>query len=65
MNAIKADPSVESCYPFGQYHHVVFKTQENSKQVLEKIAAAGNFKDVEIAQIEPNIEDCFMALMTD
>ena len=65
MNAIKADPSVESCYPFGQYHHVVFKTQENSKQVLEKIVATGNFKDVEIAQIEPNIEDCFMALMTD
>src|SRR5580693_5594125 len=25
MNAIKKDPSVESCYPFGQYHHVVFK----------------------------------------
>ena len=65
MNAIKADPLVESCYPFGQYHHVVFKTQENSKQRLENIAAAGNFKDVEIAQIEPNIEDCFMALMID
>ena len=65
MNAIKADPLVESCYPFGQYHHVVFKTQENSKQVLEKIVATGNFKDVEIAQIEPNIEDCFMALMID
>ncbi len=65
MNAIKADPFVQSCYPFGQYHHVVFKTQENSKKRLENIAAAGNFKDVEIAQIEPNIEDCFMALMTD
>ena len=25
MNAIKEDPEVESCYPFGQYHHVVFK----------------------------------------
>ena len=65
MNAIKADPFVQSCYPFGQYHHVVFKTEENSKKRLENIAAAGNFKDVEIAQIEPNIEDCFMALMTD
>ena len=65
MNAIKADSRVESCYPFGQYHHVVFKVQEDSKELLEKIAAAGNFKNVEIAKIEPNIEDCFMALMTD
>ncbi len=37
MNAIKDDPQVESCYPFGQYHHVVFKTQENSKEKLEQI----------------------------
>jgi len=43
MNAIKDDPAVESCYPFGQYHHVVFKTQENSKQKLEQIAQKGNY----------------------
>jgi len=65
MNTIKDDPSVESCYPFGQYHHVVFKTQENSKQKLENIAREGHYTDVEIKPIEPNIEDCFMALMTD
>src|ERR1035437_7438873 len=29
MNVIKEDPSVESCYSFGQYHHVVFKSREN------------------------------------
>jgi len=65
MNAIKDDPSVESCYPFGQYHHVVFKTQENSRQKLEQIAKHGNYTDVEVHPIEPNIEDCFMALMND
>ncbi|HEY5326175.1 MAG TPA: ABC transporter ATP-binding protein [Mucilaginibacter sp.] len=65
MNAIKDDPSVESCYPFGQYHHVVFKTQENSRQKLEQIAKQGNYTDVEVHPIEPNIEDCFMALMKD
>ena len=65
MNAIKDDPSVESCYPFGQYHHVVFKTQENSRQKLEQIAKQGNYTDVEVYPIEPNIEDCFMALMKD
>jgi len=64
MNAIKEDSSVESCYPFGQYHHIVFKTQENSKEKLENIAKEGHYTDVEVKPIEPNIEDCFMALMT-
>lgn len=63
MNDIKADAAVESCFPFGQYHHVVFKTPENSKEKLEQIVQKGNYKDAEIKTIKPNIEDCFMALM--
>ena len=63
LNAIKDNPEVESCYPFGQFHHVVFKKEENSRGKLEQIAQKGNFKEVEIASIKPNIEDCFMALM--
>ncbi len=63
MNAIKDDASVESCYPFGQYHHVVFKSQENNKERIEQILQKGNYTNVEIRSIKPNIEDCFMALM--
>lgn len=63
MNAIRDEPSVESCYPFGQYHHVVFKTHENNKEQLEQIAQKGKYTQVEIRSIKPNIEDCFMALM--
>ena len=63
MNAIKADVSVESCYPFGQFHHVVFKTQNDGQTKLEEIAMKGHYSNVEIKSIEPNIEDCFMALM--
>ena len=63
MKSIKENKSVESCYPFGQYHHVVFKAQENSKELLEQIAQKGNYTQVDIHSIEPNIEDCFMALM--
>ena len=63
MNAILADPLVESCYSFGQYHHVVFKSDKNNKEELEKITAKGNFSAVEIHAIQPGIEDCFMALM--
>jgi ABC-2 type transport system ATP-binding protein len=63
MNDIKDDPSIESCYPFGQYHHVVFKKDGNNKPILEKIVQKGNYTNVEIDSIKPNIEDCFMALM--
>jgi len=63
MNAIKADPEVESCYPFGQYHHVTFKQPGNDKAKLEELTHTGNYTQVEIHSIEPNIEDCFMKLM--
>jgi len=63
LNAIKDDDSVESCYPFGQNHHVVFKDAANGKEKIEEIAKKGNFTGLEINSIEPNIEDCFMALM--
>jgi ABC-type multidrug transport system ATPase subunit len=63
MNAIKADPSVESCFSFGQYHHVVFKRGDNDKERLEQIIQNGKYTNVTIQSIKPNIEDCFMALM--
>jgi len=63
MNAIKMDPEVESCYSFGQYHHIVFKNPAEDKKRLEEIAERGHYTQVEIHSIEPNIEDCFMALM--
>ncbi len=63
MNELKSDPLVESCYPFGQVHHVVFKTRDHSEEKLEHITKQGNYNQVEIKLIEPGIEDCFMALM--
>jgi ABC-2 type transport system ATP-binding protein len=65
MNAIKNDSSVESCYPFGQYHHVVFKNPGDDRKKLEEILRSGHFTQTAVQSIEPNIEDCFMALMKD
>jgi ABC-type multidrug transport system ATPase subunit len=65
MNAIKKDPAVESCYPFGQYHHITFKTTGTEKSILDRIIRNGSYTGAEIHPIEPNIEDCFMALMRD
>jgi ABC-2 type transport system ATP-binding protein len=63
MNLVKADPEVESCYPFGQVHHVVFKEPGREREKLEILTRAAGFTEVQIHPIEPNIEDCFMALM--
>ncbi|WP_199121452.1 ABC transporter ATP-binding protein [Pedobacter sp. ASV28] len=63
MEAIKSDPAVMSCYPFGQYHHVTFNHNENNKEELERIVENGNYTNVEIIPITANVEDCFMALM--
>jgi ABC-type multidrug transport system ATPase subunit len=65
MNSIRENAAVESCYPFGQYHHVVFKSAADSQATLEQISINGHFNEVEIKAIAPNIEDCFMALMKD
>lgn len=64
LQTIKADPGIESIYPFGQYHHVAFKTPDLNREKLEQIIKNGQYTGVEIKTITPNIEDCFMALMS-
>jgi ABC-type multidrug transport system ATPase subunit len=63
MIAVQKDPAVESCYPFGQYHHVVFRSPEGDQDRLAGLIQQGNYTDAEVKAIAPGIEDCFMALM--
>lgn len=63
MNVLLNDPRVESCYPFGQNHHVVFKSDADDRETLEEISNKGNFSNIEIREISPSVEDRFMALM--
>jgi ABC-2 type transport system ATP-binding protein len=58
---IKKISGVEDCYPFGEFHHVVIQ-EEMEIYVKEKIRSM-DFRDLEILQVKPNIEDCFMDLM--
>jgi ABC-2 type transport system ATP-binding protein len=54
---------VETCYPFGQYHHVVFKKDVASEEEAKRIVAVLPEKDIVVRKIIPTIEDCFMELM--
>jgi ABC-2 type transport system ATP-binding protein len=53
---------VLSCYPFGQYHHVVFSSENAQNRVVANLKEKG-YSGLDIKKTEPGIEDCFMALM--
>ena len=63
MNVVKQNIAVESCFPFGQQHHVVFKSTIDFEAFFRKIALEDHFADLEFKEIHAGIEDCFMALM--
>ncbi len=53
-----------SCYGFGDYHHLTFKSKNISAENIRDYLASRHFKEeVEIKVIAPGIEDSFMALL--
>jgi ABC-2 type transport system ATP-binding protein len=62
LNTIKGWEGAKDAYPFGEYHHVVVKDgydEEKLRQFLHSKSPAG----LEIKPAQPDIEDCFIALM--
>lgn len=62
MRQLRKMSEVESCFPFGQEHHVVFKGDDKAK--VEIVLRANGFSDVAFRRIAATIEDSFMDLMT-
>lgn len=63
MLALRAMEEVESCYPFGAEHHVVFKREgQDTDSIVSKLVEQG-LHDVRMGRIEAGIEDSFMELM--
>ncbi len=52
-----------SVYPFGEYLHYTSAQGEVNMEELKDYLVAKAHQNVEVQQIEPNIEDCFMELM--
>jgi hypothetical protein len=61
LNDLRAYYKTESCFGFGQYHHLVLK--EERPDLNELTSYLKNHTELEITQIKPNIEDRFMQLM--
>jgi ABC-2 type transport system ATP-binding protein len=63
LTDLKAQQEVNSCYPFGQEHHVTFREgEENVKIVEAKLNQLGH-TSARFERINAGIEDCFMELM--
>ena len=50
-------------YPFGQYVHLSDASGTVSEDSINNILINLHHKNIEIKQVKPNIEDCFMDLM--
>lgn len=60
LKDLKQFKEVEDAYPFGEYHHAVMK--KDGKQELTNYLQKTR-REFELKEVQPNIEDCFMALM--
>lgn len=63
MNDLRSDERVDTCYPFGQYHHITFTEMNQEIQSIEETLVEKGHANLSIQRIEPTIEDCFMELM--
>lgn len=59
LRTIKA---IESCFAFGDSHHVTVNSSEFTIDSLQKLLIDKGHTNIKIDAIDPSIEDCFMAL---
>jgi ABC-type multidrug transport system ATPase subunit len=62
LNDLKNHEAVEDAYPFGEYHHAIMKKEVHEQDLRTYLEQHSN-KEIEVKKTEPDIEDCFMALM--
>jgi ABC-2 type transport system ATP-binding protein len=60
---IRSSKSVETCYAFGDTHHVTFKEGKLvSKAEFSEFLAEHGHDEIKLEEIRPTVEDCFMEL---
>jgi ABC-2 type transport system ATP-binding protein len=63
LNDLRASEQIASCFAFGEYHHIAFKSgADDPRQLIGELQAKGHARP-ELKRVEPTIEDCFIKLM--
>lgn len=63
LNHIRTLSICQGAFIFGQDIHVTTSDSTLTSEYLTKILSDSGFSDVDVKQIEPTVEDCFMQLM--
>jgi ABC-type multidrug transport system ATPase subunit len=63
LTDIRSFPETASCFSFGDAHHVTFSENKNLLNELTAFLKAKNHRDIDLKEITPTIEDCFIDLM--
>lgn len=61
LTALRNNPQVKTSFAFGDKHHITVDKSLHPHNLKQYLTEKG-FGDVNIAPIEPTVEDCFMAL---
>jgi len=62
LNELLKKDFVENAYPFGEYHHVVMKDGSGVERLKQVVQEHKNENAI-AEKVQPDIEDCFIALM--
>jgi ABC-2 type transport system ATP-binding protein len=63
LNDLRSFPQTETCFGFGENHHLTLKDNNLEISKLEEYLRTNGHKNFTLKKIEPGIEDCFMQLM--
>jgi ABC-type multidrug transport system ATPase subunit len=63
LNDLRGYANVKSCHTFGEFHHLTFfNDDENLCEEMRTYLQKSGYINLEIKEIPPTIEDCFMNL---
>lgn len=61
---LRNNDDISSCNAFGEYHHITFRSDDDStRNNLTSYLQKKGYTDVELKEIQPTVEDCFIKLM--
>jgi ABC-2 type transport system ATP-binding protein len=63
LNDLRAADFTEGCFAFGESHHLTVKNETVGQAQILHFLENRQHQNIQIQQVTPSIEDCFMALM--
>lgn len=63
LHDIRLYPQIDSCHSFGEYHHITFKNNMEMQKEIKNFLLNRNHLNIDLKEITPTIEDCFIGLM--